>query len=288
MVMNSSSAEYSVLLDFELEPEIFSISSLQSFMEFCAKNELRNYPIHLKVDTGMHRLGVEPDEVPFVLDTLKNSDHVRIVSVFSHLFASDDPDLSLSRAQISEFEKVREKFDKALDYKVLYHILNSSGISRLPEASYDMVRLGIGLYGHTADRQMAERLLPVLAWHTRISQIKQVKAGETVGYGGRMRLEVAKSIAVIPVGYADGLSRALGNGVGEVYIMGTRCPFIGNICMDMSMVDVTGINCREGSGVELIGEHISLEHMARAMGTIPYEVLTSIPPRIKRHYIFNG
>jgi alanine racemase len=170
----------------------------------------------------------------------------------------------------------------------MYHILNSSGISRLPEASFDMVRLGIGLYGHTGDKEMLDKLLPVISWRTVISQIKMVKAGETVGYGGILKLEQERRIAVIPVGYADGLSRTLSNGKGHVYIEGVKCPFIGNICMDMSMVDITSVNCHEGSVVELIGEHIDLTEMARAMGTIPYEVLTSIPPRIKRHYIFNG
>ena len=151
-----------------------------------------------------------------------------------------------------------------------------------------MVRLGIGLYGHTADPEMKSRLLPVLSWKTCISQVKEVSAGETVGYGGAFRLDKNTPIAILPVGYADGLARSLGNGKGHVVIKGKECPTIGNICMDMCMVDISSVACEVGDEVQLIGDHITLEHMAGMMGTIPYEVLTSIPPRIKRHYIFTG
>lgn len=288
MVLNTSPSEYSILLEHDLEPELYSSSMLRSFLLYCQENELENYPVHIKFDTGMHRLGIKPDELNETVELLRENSSVTVKSVLSHLFSSDGDDLSLSRDQISIFKEIKKRFESAFDYPIMYHILNSSGISRLPEATFDMVRIGIGLYGHSGDEKMSTRLLPVIEWRTIISQIKEVKAGETVGYGGKLKLDQDRTIAIIPVGYADGLSRTLSNGKGHVYIAGQRCPFIGNICMDMSMVDISGVTCDEGSGVELIGEHISLNDMAAAMETIPYEVLTSIPPRIKRHYIFKG
>ncbi|NND95331.1 MAG: bifunctional UDP-N-acetylmuramoyl-tripeptide:D-alanyl-D-alanine ligase/alanine racemase [Flavobacteriales bacterium] len=287
MVMNSSIPEYEVLVENELEPELYSLLTLEAFIDHCEQNSLKGYPVHVKFDTGMHRLGIDPTDIDRVIQIIKNTESIKLVSVFSHLFSSDSADLSLSISQINRFEKLKASLEKEFD-DVLFHILNSSGISRLPQATYDLVRLGIGLYGYSGDIEFRKNLLPVLSWNTVISQVKKVKAGETVGYGGAFVLKEDKMIAVIPVGYADGLSRKLGNGVGSVYIDGSKCSFIGNICMDMSMVDVTDISSLPGDKVELIGDNISLEEMAASMGTIPYEVLTSIPPRIKRHYIFNG
>lgn len=288
MVMNSSLSEFSQLIANRLAPEIYSLSLLAAFLEHCKKEQIEEYPIHLKFDTGMHRLGIEESELSDAIAILSGQSHLHVRSVFSHLYASDGLDEKASLEQIGRFEKIKATIEEQLEHPVLFHILNSAGITRFPEASYDMVRLGIGLYGFSGDAQFKEKLLPVIGWETIISQIKEVKKGETVGYGGHFTLDKDMRIAILPVGYADGISRLLGNGKAAVLIQGVKCPFVGNICMDMSMVDISEVNCREGEKVELIGPHIGIEELAEARDTIPYEVLTSIPPRVKRHYIFKG
>jgi alanine racemase len=253
-----------------------------------AKQPIENYPIHLKFDTGMHRLGFNPGEAAAVVKLIRKNKQIELRSVFSHLFSSEASNRSLSEAQIALFEEIRAYFNTHWPKPVLFHILNSAGISRFPEASMDMVRLGVGLYGLSGDPLFAKQLLPVIAWSTVISQIKEVARGETVGYGGIFKVQRDMRIAVLPVGYADGISRQLGNGKGRVNIHGVDCPFVGNICMDMSMVNITGLDCKAGDSVELIGPHLSIEDLAKARETIGYEVLTSIPPRVKRSYIFEG
>lgn len=288
MVMNSSPREFADLVRYRLEPEIYSMKMLHSFLEYLESNALENYPIHLKFDTGMHRLGFERGELEAVVELLVSQKRIDLRSVFSHLFSSEADDTSLAERQISLLQNIRVYFEQHWPKKILFHILNSAGISRFPEARMDMVRLGVGLYGLTGDKDFEHRLLPVIGWTTVISQIKEVEAGETVGYGGVFRLEKAARIAILPVGYADGISRRLGNGSAYVYIQDKRCPFVGNICMDMSMVDLSDLDCSPGDTVELIGSHIGIEELATAQGTIGYEVLTSIPPRVKRSYVFEG
>ncbi|NNC83781.1 MAG: bifunctional UDP-N-acetylmuramoyl-tripeptide:D-alanyl-D-alanine ligase/alanine racemase [Flavobacteriales bacterium] len=288
MVMNSASSEFSTIIEHRIEPELFSLEMIASFIQFVAAQGLTDYPVHLKVDTGMHRLGIDPHELETALDQVKKSAAVRLQSVFSHLYASDADDLSSARSQLDTFTGIQQRVSDLIDYPVMFHIANSAAISRLPEAHLDMVRLGIGLYGHTADESLAADLLPVLSWHTHINQVKRVVQGETIGYGGELHLQADTRIAIIPVGYADGLSRTLGNGVGAVYIHGKACPFIGNICMDMSMVDIGESDVNPGDEVEILGPNMPLEEIAERMGTIPYEVLTSIPPRIKRRFTFTG
>ncbi len=288
MVMNSSSMEFPDLIRYRLEPEIYSTEMLKDFLGFAESSQLEHYPVHLKFDTGMHRLGFEAKDVESLMKVLKQSPRIEIRSVFTHLFSSDSIDPSLAEGQIARFREIRSYFKENWPKEILFHILNSAGISRFPDATMDMVRLGVGLYGLTGDAEFAHRLQSVISWTTVISQIKEVSAGETVGYGGIFRLDEDKKIAVIPVGYADGISRILGNGKGHVVIKEKSCPFVGNICMDMSMVDITGIECRSGDPVEIIGPHISIEDLASARGTISYEILTSIPQRVKRSYVFRG
>jgi len=288
MVMNSSTREFADLIRYRLEPEIYSMEMLKAFLEYLANQAIENYPIHLKFDTGMHRLGIEPQEVEAVIQHIGTNSQIELRSVFSHLFSSESSDRSLTEAQITLFEEIRAYFNANWPKPVLFHILNSAGISRFPAASMDMVRLGVGIYGLSGDSLFAKQLLPVISWSTVISQIKEVASGDTVGYGGVFRVQDDMRIAVLPVGYADGISRQLGNGKGRVNIHGVNCPFVGNICMDMSMVNITGVVCKAGDAVELIGPHLSIDDLAKARDTIGYEVLTSIPPRVKRSYIFKG
>jgi alanine racemase len=250
-------------------------------LEVASKHGLINYPVHLKIDTGMHRLGFMPDETDLLAGRISNQETVRIVSVFSHLAASEDETHDqFSHQQVKVFLEAAGKIQNAAGYPFLRHILNSAGIIRFPQYQFEMVRPGIGMYGvgHSGglDLKVAGR------FRTKISQIKMIKRGEPVGYGCADVSANERTIAILPVGYADGLSRKLGNRNGSLFIKGTRVPIIGNVCMDMCMADITGLNAEEGDDAEIFGEKIPIDEIAAICGTIPYEILTSIPRRVKR------
>jgi len=256
----------------------------QAFVSYLKKSGIRSYPVHIKIDTGMRRLGFLPSEVEELLNELTKVEEVEVKSVFSHLAGSENPDLdSFTLQQIEQFKTVREKFIKRLPgHKMLFHILNSAGIERFPEAQFDMVRLGIGLHGITT--RMDSPLIPTSTFTSTITQTRKINTGESIGYG---RKEVASSpmeIGVIPVGYADGLNRKLGNRKGFVYVNHKKVPIVGDICMDMCMIDITGLNITEGEQVEIFGKNIKIQEIASILGTIPYEVLTAISGRVKRVY----
>jgi alanine racemase len=287
MVLNSAKSELALMITHCLEPVIYSLEHLEHFTALCESGQMKDYPVHLEFDTGMHRLGFEPGQRSAVIECTSNTTALRVGTVFTHLYASDGTDLSLAQAQLDLFEIIRADF-RALDSSIGYHALNSAGITRFPKATLDMVRLGIGLYGFSGDEAFNESLTPILTWTTSISQVRDVAAGDTVGYGGILRLERPYRIAVIPVGYADGIDRSLGNGVGGVYIGPQFCPFVGNICMDMSMIDLGDLHVNNGDSAEIIGPNQSIEDLAKAANTIPYEILTGIPPRVKRSYVWLG
>jgi alanine racemase len=281
MVMNPDPSASELLIKYSLEPEIYSESSLEHFAAVASKHGLLSYPVHIKIDTGMHRLGFMPEEVESMAKRIKSLECMRVVSVFSHLAASDNPDLDkFSHYQVEIFLKAVKQIQDITDYTFLRHILNSSGIARFPQYQFEMVRPGIGMYGvgHFAglDLKTAGR------FKTRISQIKRIKAGEPVGYGCADVSEKERIIAILPVGYADGLNRKLGNRNGNLFIKGTIVPIIGNVCMDMCMTDITGLNALPGDEAEIFGEKISINELAEKCQTIPYEILTSIPRRVKR------
>ncbi len=281
LVLNPDPSGFGPMLDYQLEPEIYSLTLLESLYNKVRYRGLKQYPVHLKLDTGMHRLGIMEPGLARVLLLLK-LDEFRLVSVFSHLAASGEPAHDdYTRRQISDFERISATIMEELAEPVDRHILNSAGIERFPDAQFDMVRLGIGLHGisHSGTLQ------PVSAFKTSISQIRPVPRGETIGYSRRGVVERASRIATIPVGYADGLNRQLGNGVASVWINGQEAPTIGDICMDMTMIDVTGIEVSEGNEVEIFGKHQPVMKLATLAGTIPYEILTSIPERVKRVYL---
>jgi len=281
MVMNPEPSATELLIKYNLEPEIFSFSSFEKFTDIASKHGLINYPVHIKIDTGMHRLGFMPEDVSELCRRLKREECIRVISVFSHLAASDDKTLDkFSEHQVEVFLKAADQIAVATGYSFLRHILNSSGIARFPQYQFEMVRPGIAIYGvghfEGLNLRSAGRFI------TRISQIKKINAGEPVGYGCADVSDSERIIAILPVGYADGLSRKLGNRTGNLFIKGRRVPLIGNICMDMCMADITGLDANEGDEAEIFGEHITIDEIAGKCQTIPYEVLTSIPGRVKR------
>jgi Alr-MurF fusion protein len=281
MVMNPDPSSADTIIRYNLEPEIYSFASLSSFTEAARRHGLVNYPVHLKVDTGMHRLGFLPEEIEMLAEIIKNEDCIRIISVFSHLAGSENPSLDhFSRKQVEAFLEAVDKIRGATGYSFMRHILNSSGIARMPEYQFEMVRPGIGIYG--AGNPEGMTLRPAGRFITRISQVKPVRAGEPVGYGCADVSDTDRIIAILPVGYADGLNRKLGNRNGKLFIRERKVPLIGNICMDMCMADVTGTGAEAGDEAEVFGENISIEELAAECGTIPYEILTSIPMRVKR------
>jgi alanine racemase len=283
LVMNPEPVSFDSILKYQLEPEIYSFRMLDAFHRAVILNQEAGYPIHIKIDTGMHRLGFQENEIPLLLQHLSNCKNLKVKSVFSHLAASDEEvHDDFTRKQIELFGKIADRIAEALGYPVIRHILNSSGIERFPDACFDMVRLGIGLYG--ISNCFPSQLRNVSSLKSEISQIKVIEPGESVGYGRKGKTKGRITIATVPVGYADGLNRKLGNGNGCFIINGKKAPVIGNVCMDMTMADISGIEAREGDEVILFGDSYPVSNLAEQLGTIPYEILTGISSRVKRIY----
>jgi alanine racemase len=285
IVMNPEAHSFESMIEFRLEPNIYSEAVFESFHHVLQQHAVVGYPVHLKLDTGMHRLGFDSAEkVDQIASKLLIQEEMVVRSVFSHLAGADEAihdDFTLS--QIERFEQLSSVILAKLPYKIFRHILNSAGIERFPEYQFEMVRLGIGLYGISAVENRQVKSISRLK--TSISQIRKIKAGQTVGYGRKGKVTGDAEIAVLPIGYADGYDRRLSNGVGKVYVNGKIAPVIGNICMDMCMIDVSGIDANVGDEVELMGEHIPVNDIAKNIGTIPYEILTGISQRVKRVYL---
>jgi alanine racemase len=283
MVMNPETTSFSAIIQHQLEPEIYSIKGLKAFLKIAELKKLKNFPIHIKIDTGMHRLGFEEENLSELISILKGNETVQIKSILSHMATSDDlKHDAFAKAQIASFEKLSTQLLSELKIKPIRHVLNTSGISNYPEAQYDMVRLGIGLYGISNDEEEQKYLENVGTLKSVISQIRTIDQGESVGYGRRFTAEKETKIATIPIGYADGIRRSWGNGVGYVVINNKQAKIVGSICMDMLMVDITNIDCKEGNAVIIFGENPSVILMSKQLNTIPYEILTSISQRVKR------
>ena len=282
LVMNAEPSAFDLCISNQLEPAIYSLEHLDAFIRTLISQEKLAYPIHLKFDTGMHRLGFLPDEAQRVLQMINAQPEVLIRSIYSHMACADEPLHPMNAHQIEIFNEICNQFSAALPYSFIRHLLNSEGAAHFSAAQFDMVRLGIGLFGVNHDPAFEVKLKPVLTWTSRISQLKKLKKGASVGYGCSAILSEDSQIAVIPVGYADGFSRQLSNGKGGVYIDGTYCPTIGRVCMDMIMV--LAPNARPDASVEIIGPNQSLAVFAQKANTIPYEILTSISPRVQRSY----
>jgi alanine racemase len=287
MVMNPEVQSLDAMLRYKLEPEIYSFRLLQLFRERVKHQAPEQLPvnIHIKLDTGMHRLGFEEKDILQLLQELSNMPQLRIASVFSHLAAADNAQFDkFTRRQIETFQRMGAQIKAACRYPVYSHVLNSAGVSRFPDAQFDMVRLGIGLYGIGVDQEEQKQLQNVSTLKTVISQIKHIPAGDTVGYNRNHLAGHDMTIAVIPIGYADGLNRKFGNGRGRVMVNGTPAPVIGNVCMDMCMIDLTGVEVEENDEVIVFGDGQPITRVAEVLDTIPYEILTNISRRVKRVY----
>jgi alanine racemase len=287
MVISPEEQSFDSMIQYGLEPEIYSIRSLKLLENAIARKGELDAPLkaHIKLNTGMNRLGFSEKEVNQLIVRLKNNKKLRIASVFSHLAASDvREEDAFTRGQISLFEKMSAAVIAHFDYPIIRHICNSFGIIRFPESQYDLVRLGIGLYGVAPESPITNKLRNVSTLRTTITQIHELKSGETIGYGRIEKVTDEMRSATLPIGYADGLSRKNGNRKGCVVINGHRAPIVGNVCMDMCMVDVTGVPCKEGDDVVIFGEELPITEFAQHSETIPYEVLTGISERVKRVY----
>ncbi|PLW96509.1 MAG: bifunctional UDP-N-acetylmuramoyl-tripeptide:D-alanyl-D-alanine ligase/alanine racemase [Marinilabiliales bacterium] len=289
LVLNPEQDSFPAILKFGLEPEIYSFSTLDRLIhaieDMAHFNGDNPVPVHIKIDTGMHRLGFVAEDIPELTRRLEEHPEIQIKSVFSHLAASGNPsEDGFTREQIHRFESLGSLITEGLEYPVMRHILNSDGILRFPEAQYEMVRLGISLYGISGLEEVQGAIDNVCSLKSTISQIKKIPMGESVGYDRAFIAERESQIAVVPVGYADGLSRAFSKGVGCFYINDMPARVVGNICMDMCMVDVTGIPCKEGDEVVIFNDEHGIKSLASKINTIPYEILSAISGRVKRVY----
>ncbi len=283
IIMNPEMTAFKTMFDYKLEPEVYSFHLLDALIKEAEKEGITNFPIHIKLDTGMHRLGFAAEDMPRLIERLKGQNAVIARSVFSHFVGSDAAQFdAFTRGQIEMFEAASMQLQEAFPHKILRHICNSAGIERFPGAQFDMVRLGIGLYGVSPiDNSIINN---VSTLKTTILQIRDVPQEDTVGYSRKGHLTRNSRIAALPIGYADGLNRHLGNGHAYCLVNGQRAPYVGNICMDVCMIDVTDIDCKEGDAVEIFGDHLPITVLSDILETIPYEVLTSISTRVKRIY----
>ncbi|MDR2684837.1 MAG: alanine racemase [Prevotellaceae bacterium] len=304
MVLNPMESALHHLFKYRLEPEICNFRMLKTIADFAKNMDVKNYPVHIKIDTGMHRAGFEIPDIYKVIDFINLQENLKIASVFSHLAVADEDTAemnSFTLQQIKMFEKITANIEKSINYKFLKHILNTAGIERFSEFQFDMVRLGIGLWGvestkarkreganYRFDSQFdvdgENNLKNVCSLTTKIIQIKNVSAGQSIGYGRKGKAEKDKKIALLPLGYADGINRKLSNGAGFMLINGKKAPIIGNICMDLLMLDVTDLDANEGDKVVIFNAERPFSKIAEQLDTIPYEVLTSISPRVRRVY----
>ena len=284
IVMNPEMSAFGTLFEYELEPEIYSFNLLDALIRAARRQGITDFPVHLKLDTGMHRLGFNPKtDIPVLIDRLSHQRALIPRSVFSHFVGADSDSFDeFSEKQFKLFDEASRTLQAAFPHKILRHICNSAGIERFPERHLDMVRLGLGLYGiDPIDNRVLHN---VATLRTTILQIRDVPAGDSIGYSRKTVLDRPSRIAAIPIGYADGLNRHLGNRRGYCLVNGQKADYVGNICMDVCMIDVTDIPCHEGDSVEIFGDDLPVTVLSDLLGTIPYEVLTSVSNRVKRVY----
>jgi alanine racemase len=284
MIMNPEMTAFKTMFDYDLEPEVYSFRLLDALIKAARKEGITGWPVHIKFDTGMHRLGFDPErDIDELIDRLTHQQAIIPRSVFSHFVGSDSDDFdNFSRLQFKRFEIGSQKLQDAFSHKILRHIDNSAGIEHFPDRQLDMCRLGLGLYG--VDPRDNRILHTVSTLKTTILQMRDVPKSETVGYSRKGKLERDSVIAAIPIGYADGLNRHLGNRHCYCLVNGQKAEYVGNICMDVALIDVTDIPCQEGDQVEIFGENLPVTVLSDVLDTIPYEVLTGISNRVKRVY----
>lgn len=283
LVLHPQTVNFKILIERCLEPSIYSFKILEEFLAVAKKEKQVNYPIHLKFNTGLNRLGFKVNDVEGVLSKINDAPSVKIKSVFSHLAASEDfNEKDFTKSQINSFKAIRSKIESKLSYKPLFHICNTSGILNYPDAHFDMVRAGIGLYGFGNSEKEDANLKPIATLKSVISQIHSINSGESVGYNRAFTATKPMRSATIPIGHADGIGRQYGNKKGFVTIKQKQAPIIGNVCMDMIMVDVTNINCEAGDEVIVFGESPSAVALSKTINSISYEIITAISQRVKR------
>jgi Alr-MurF fusion protein len=286
VVMNPDPEHSDLIIEYRLEPAIYSFEQLDEFITALIHRKISAYPIHLKFDTGMHRLGFSPSDKERVLAIINSQPEVKIQGIYSHLADADNPIHSeFTQKQLTSFDSIVTYFRAHSSDTFLAHILNSEGSLRYPESCYDLIRLGISMYGYTENKELKPALQPSVSWYSSISQIKAVPKGDFIGYGCSYEAMNDLTIAIIPVGYADGFRRSLSNGTGSVFIHGINCPVVGRVCMDMIMVDISSVKAKINDPVEIIGQNQPMEIFAKAMGTIPYEVMTGLSKRMHRVYV---
>lgn len=283
LVLHTLPENFELIFQHCLEPALYSFKVLEAFIAFAESKKQTGYPVHLKFNTGLNRLGFQPSDIDRVVKTVSRSQSIKVKSVFSHLAASEDhSEKAFTQEQISKYKELTAALYQKLDYKPLRHLLNTSGILNYPEAQFDMVRSGIGLYGFGNDPAYADTLTPVATLRTVISQINLIEEGQTIGYNRAYQATKPMQTATLPLGHADGISRIYGNGKGWVVIHGKRAPIVGNVCMDMIMVDVTDIECSEGDEVIVFGKEQRADTLAENAGTISYELITALSQRVPR------
>ena len=286
IVLNPNGVNYKAMFQYRLEPELYNLDMARDLIKEGKRYGIQGFPIHVKIDSGMHRLGFTRQQIPELISLLKGQDVVKPASVFTHLSVADDPAQDdYTQMQFDYFDECGDMLQREFDHHIMRHALNTSGIVRFPERQYDMVRIGIGLYGiRTLFDGSEDTLMPVSALRSIIISIKDWPAGTTIGYGRQGVLQRDSRIATVTIGYADGFDRHFGNGRVSMWVGGKFCPTVGTVCMDAVMIDVTDVPCKVGDTVEIFGEHVPVEQLSEARGTIPYEILTSVSPRVKRVY----
>lgn len=283
LVLHAQPSNYFMIIKYCLEPSIYSPRVLREFLKITKAEKQKAYPVHLKFNTGLNRLGFWENDIDYISDVLANREELKIKSIFSHLAASEDKsEETFSNHQINSFIKIARELNSKLRISPFMHILNTSGILNYPEAQFQMVRSGIGLYGYGNEARYDAELLPVATLKTVISQIHTIEPNESVGYNRAFKAEGHKKTATLPLGHADGIGRQYGNGKASVLVNGAKVPIIGNVCMDMIMIDISDIECNEGDEVIVFGKGHSAETFATGANTISYEVLTGISQRVKR------
>lgn len=283
LVLHPQPINFEELIDRCLEPSLYAPNILKEFLRVAKKKKQQNYPVHIKFNTGLNRLGFYKNDIHYLVHQLQNKDELKVVSIFSHLAASEDKNQQeFSHRQIETFRKIGDELRNKLGYIPFRHMLNTSGIINYPEAQFEMVRSGIGLYGYGNSAKVDSELRPVATLKTIISQLHKIEPGESVGYNRAFSAQTYRTIATLPVGHADGISRHYGGGKAFVFINKKQAPIIGNVCMDMIMIDVTEIDCKEGDEVLIFGQNNSAENFAQSANTISYELLTAISQRVRR------
>ncbi|RED50694.1 alanine racemase [Seonamhaeicola aphaedonensis] len=286
LVLHPLTSNFKAIIEYCLEPSLYNIKVLNEFIEVAAKENQTNYPVHIKFNTGLNRLGFNKNDLDQIVTKLKNTSSVKVKSIFSHLAASEDLDeKAFTLNQIETFKTIAQNFIEAIGYKPILHTCNTSGILNYPEAHFDMVRSGIGLYGFGNSEKENKNLKPIASLKTVISQIHKIDRGESVGYNRAYKSAGFVKTATLPIGHADGIGRQYGNEKGYVIINGKQAPIIGNVCMDMIMVNVTDIDCKEGDEVIVFDTISTAENLAQTAGTISYELITSISQRVKRIFL---